>query len=267
MDTHEMDANTHANSTNAMTDTNYESFIAAKVASAPETGFEPPLPLHDSLFPHQRAIVDWAIRRGRAAIFAAFGLGKTRMQMEIARQTCAHTSGRFLIVCPLGVRGEFIRDGAAMGVPVTFIRRTADAGETGVYLTNYESVRDENPDGTRKVDPREFDGASLDEASCLRGFGGTKTFREFMALFAGDDRRDMSQRIKGESVRYRFVATATPSPNDFIELLAYAAFLDVMDVSTAKTRFFQRDSEHADELTIHPHKVREFWLPELRGAA
>jgi hypothetical protein len=260
MDTHEMDANTHANSTNAMTDTNYESFIAAKVASAPETGFEPPLPLHDSLFPHQRAIVDWAIRRGRAAIFAAFGLGKTRMQMEIARQTCAHTSGRFLIVCPLGVRGEFIRDGAAMGVPVTFIRRTADAGETGVYLTNYESVRDENPDGTRKVDPREFDGASLDEASCLRGFGGTKTFREFMALFAGDDRRDMSQRIKGESVRYRFVATATPSPNDFIELLAYAAFLDVMDVSTAKTRFFQRDSEHADELTIHPHKVREFWL-------
>jgi len=81
-----------------------------------------------------------------------------------------------------------------------------------------------------------------------------------MALFAGDDRRDMAQRIKGESVRYRFVATATPSPNEFIELLAYSAFLDVMDVSTAKTRFFERDSEHADALTIHPHKEREFWL-------
>ena len=238
----------------------YEDFIAAKVAAAPEAGFPAPLPLHDSLFLHQRAIVQWALQRGRAAIFAAFGLGKTRMQIELARQVCAHTGGRFLIVAPLGVRGEFVRDGEKMDTPVTFIRRTSEAGETGVYLTNYESVRDENADGSRKVDPRAFDGASLDEASCLRGFGGTKTFREFMALFAGDDRRNMHERVIGESVRYRFVATATPSPNDFIELLAYAAFLDVMEVSAAKTRFFQRDSEHADELTIHPHKVKEFWL-------
>ena len=232
----------------------YTTFIHAKRAEAPDAGFEPPLPLSESLFPFQRDIVAWALRKGRAAIFAAFGLGKTRMQIELARQVCAHTGGRFLIVAPLGVRGEFIRDGEAMGVTVRFIRRIEEADETGIYLTNYEPVRD------GKLDPRDFHGASLDEASCLRGFGGTKTFREFMALFAGDDRRDMAQRIKGESVRYRFVATATPSPNEFIELLAYSAFLDVMDVSTAKTRFFERDSEHADALTIHPHKEREFWL-------
>ena len=232
----------------------YTTFIHAKRAEAPDAGFEPPLPLSESLFPFQRDIVAWALRKGRAAIFAAFGLGKTRMQIELARQVCAHTGGRFLIVAPLGVRQEFIRDGEAMGVTVRFIRRIEEADETGIYLTNYEPVRD------GKLDPRDFHGASLDEASCLRGFGGTKTFREFMALFAGDDRRDMAQRIKGESVRYRFVATATPSPNEFIELLAYSAFLDVMDVSTAKTRFFERDSEHADALTIHPHKEREFWL-------
>lgn len=110
-----------------------------------------------------------------------------------------------------------------------------------------------------KLDPRHFNVASLDEASILRGFGGTKTFREFMALFAGD-RKTMDARILGECVTYRFVATATPSPNDFIELLAYAAFLGVMDVGQAKTRFFKRDSTKADVLTLHPHKEREFWL-------
>ncbi|KAB2860394.1 MAG: site-specific DNA-methyltransferase, partial [Bauldia sp.] len=94
--------------------------------------------------------------------------------------------------------------------------------------------------------PMLFSAASLDEASCLRGFGGTKTFREFMRRFDG--------------MRYKFVATATPSPNEYIELLAYSAFLEVMDVGQAKTRFFRRNSEKADQLTIHPHKEHEFWL-------
>src|ERR1035441_268732 len=79
-----------------------------------------------------------------------------------------------------------------------------------------------------------------------RSFGGTKTYREFMRLFS--------------TVPYRFVATATPDPNEYIELLAYAAYLDIMDVSQAKTRFFKRDSVHADRLTIHQHKEKEFWL-------
>lgn len=122
-----------------------------------------------------------------------------------------------------------------------------------VYLTNYETVRD------GKLDPRAFTVASLDEASCLRGFGGTKTFREFMGMFAGDY-KGMNERILSDGVKYRYVATATPSPNEYIELLAYSAFLGVMDVGGAKTRFFKRNSEKADQLTIHPHKVKEFWL-------
>ena len=232
---------------------NYEEFIAAKKVAPVDAGFEPG-PVSERLFEFQRDIVRWAIRKGRAAIFAAFGLGKSRMQLEIGRQVCAHTGGRFLIVAPLGVRGEFKRDAEAMGLSIAFVRRIEECEKTGLYITNYETVRD------GKLDPRDFDGASLDEASCLRGFGGTKTFREFMALFAGDDRRNMHERVQGHSVRYRFVATATPSPNDLIELLAYSAFLDVLDVSQAKTRFFKRDSTKADNLTLHAHKEREFWL-------
>lgn len=221
----------------------YRAFLEAKATLAPHDGFDvDPAELSPILKPHQAAIVRWAVRGGRRAIFASFGLGKTLMQIETLRLIQLKAGGRGLIVLPLGVRQEFTRDAAMLGVPLSFIRRLEEADDPeGLYLTNYETIRD------GKLDPTHFTVTSLDEASCLRGFGGTKTFREFMRHFEG-------------SGRYRFVATATPDPNEFIELLAYAAFLDVMDVGQAKTRFFKRDSEHADRLTIHPHKEREFWL-------
>lgn len=235
----------------------YAAFLAAKAALASGAGLE----VHERdvnplLKPHQRDIVVWAVRGGRRAIFAAFGLGKTLMQLEIVRLILAREGGRGLIVLPLGVRQEFSRDAAMLGLRVHFIRSIDEADEIeaqseafpterpglkGIYLTNYESVRD------GKLDPRGFTVVTLDEAAVLRGFGGTKTFREFMRLYEG-------------TASYRFVATATPSPNDYIELLAYAAFLDVMDVGQAKTRFFKRDSTKADALMLHPHKAREFWL-------
>ncbi|ATC34150.1 DNA methylase N-4 [Caulobacter vibrioides] len=220
----------------------YDAFLAAKVPPAPRCGFEiGDEVINPLLKPHQRAIVRWAVWRGRAAIFAAFGLGKSVMQLEIARIMRDLVGGRALIVMPLGVRQEFRKDAAMLGIDVTFIRRIEEATDPrGIYLTNYETVRD------GKLDPNHFSVACLDEASCLRGFGGSKTFREFMRLF--------------DRVAYRFVGTATPSPNDHIELLAYSAFLDVMDVGQAKTRFFKRDSENADNLTLHPHKEQEFWL-------
>jgi DNA modification methylase len=205
------------------------------------------------LKPHQRDIVQWMVGMGRAACFAAFGLGKSIIQLEAVRIARAKAGGLALIVIPLGVRQEFIRDAAMLDIRIKFIRRIEETDGAGIYLTNYETVRD------GKLDPRKFTVASLDEASVLRGFGGTKTFREFMAIFAGD-RKTMDARTLGESVPYRFVATATPSPNEFIELLAYAAFLGVMDVGQAKTRFFKRDSTKADVLTLHAHKEREFWL-------
>lgn len=232
----------------------YHDFLKAKVKLAEQFGFDvADTDVNPILKPHQRDMVRWMVRMGRAACFAAFGLGKSVIQLEAVRLTLDRVGGMGLIVIPLGVRQEFIRDAGMLGITVKFIRRIDEATGADIYLTNYETVRD------GKLDPRRFSVASLDEASVLRGFGGTKTFREFMAIFAGD-RKTMDARIAGEAVPYRFVATATPSPNEFIELLAYAAFLGVMDVGQAKTRFFKRDSTKADVLTLHPHKEREFWL-------
>jgi hypothetical protein len=232
----------------------YLEFLKRKAVVAPAAGFEvSDSEINPILKPHQRAAVRWALHGGRRAIFAAFGLGKSVMQLEVLRLVLSRTGGRALVVAPLGVRQEFRRDAAMLGMELRFIRRIEEADETGLYITNYETVRD------GKLDPREFVASSLDEASCLRGFGGTKTFREFMRLFAGDE-KTMHQRVRTDGVRYRFVATATPSPNDYIELLAYSAYLGIMEVSAAKTRFFKRNSEKADHLTIHPHKEEEFWL-------
>ncbi|MCF1453426.1 DNA methyltransferase [Agrobacterium vitis] len=246
---------------------NYVDFLKNKVQMAPQGGFDVSLDeINPILLPHQKAMVVWGCRGGRRALFAKFGLGKSVIQIEILRIITARFGGRGLIVTPLGVRQEFRRDAHMLAtgnhpritdaqraelrawqagrpdrIPTfEFIRSIDDAAATGLYMTNYETVRD------GKLDPHLFDAVSLDEASCLRGFGGSKTFREFMRLFDG--------------VRFKFVATATPSPNQFIELLAYSAFLEIMDVGQAKTRFFKRNSEKADSLTIHPHKQREFWL-------
>jgi hypothetical protein len=165
------------------------------------------------------------------------------------RLVLARVAGPGLIVCPLGVRQEFMDEARALGMALHFVRTTAEMDEVlsdpanrpgALFLTNYESVRE------GKIDVTRLAAVSLDEAAILRGFGGTKTFREFMRRF--------------EHTPYRFVATATPSPNEYIELLSYAAFLGIMDVGEAKTRFFKRNSEQADQLTIHPHKVEEFWL-------
>ncbi len=227
----------------------YLDFVRSKIITLPPVG----LPveandIHPWLKPHCRDIVAWAIKGGRRAIFANFGLHKTIMQIELMRLVRVQAGGLQLIVAPLNVilEGTFAEDARQIGVETMFVRTTAeivaarDRGFVGQFLTNYESVRES------KIDLTLFNAASLDEADCLRAFGGSKTFREFMRLFDG--------------MRYKFVATATPSPNEYVELLAYAAFLEVMDVGQAKTRFFKRNSEEADDLTIHPHKVEEFWL-------
>ncbi len=231
----------------------YERFLRAKVAVAPRVGQSVAAgAVSGVLKDHQAAAVRWMLDGGRRACFAAFGLGKSVIQLEAVRLAKQAAGGRGLIILPLGVRQEFVRDAAMLGVPVQFVRRIEDARSAEpIYLTNYETVRD------GKLDPREFAAVSLDEAAVLRGFGGTKTFRQFMATIAGDDR---AAGVRTDGIPYRFVATATPSPNEYIELLAYAAFLGVMDVGQAKTRFFKRNSEKADQLTLHPHKEREFWL-------
>lgn len=234
----------------------YESFLRSKVKLADSAGFAiNPAEVNPLLKPHQVAIVVWMVAGGRRGCFGAFGIGKSVIQLETVRITRARAGGMGLIVIPLGVRQEFMRDAAMLGITIKFVRRIEECDDpAGLYLTNYETVRDS------KLDPCLFTVVSLDEAACLRGFGGSKTFREFMATLAGDDRRTPGSRTRSAGVRYRFVATATPSPNEYVELLAYSAFLGIMDIGQAKTRFFRRNSEKADALTIHPHKTREFWM-------
>lgn len=231
----------------------YAAFLRAKVPTAAAQGTDVPLDaISPVLKPHQRAAVRWMVMGARRACFMSFGLGKTVIQLEACRIARDLVGGFALIVIPLGVRQEFVRDAAMLGITVRFIRRWEEADDPSVvYLTNYETVRD------GKLDPRHFSVTSLDEAAVLRGFGGTKTFREFMRLFADDDG---GTGQTGGGIPYRFVATATPSPNEYLELLAYAAYLGVADVGNMKTRFFKRDSEKADNLTLRPNQEEQFWL-------
>lgn len=220
----------------------YIEFLKRKIPRAEVSGFEPISPCHPSLFPHQVDICQWAIRGGRRAIFAQFGLGKTRMHIQIGIWVTEATLKKYLIVAPLGVRQEFtLSDGPAMGVKIKYVRTTAEAleAEESILITNYERVRDGD------IDVSIFAGAGLDESSVLRSYG-SKTYQEFLKLF--------------KSVRYRFVFTATPSPNRYKELIHYAGFLGIMDTGDALTRFFKRDSTQANNLTLMESMEQQFWL-------
>jgi len=227
--------------------TPYERFLESKAVSAPERGFIGNLNLNPDLKPHARDIAAWMIRGGNRACFASFGLHKTSIQLQICESLLeAHPDGTALIVCPLGVRREFMKEQKARGlrmVPV-YVKTTAEYEELRaaghrLFLTNYERIRDGN------LDPNLFTICTLDEAAVLRSFG-SKTYQTFLPLF--------------DRVPFKFVATATPSPNRYKELIHYAGFLGIMDTGQALTRFFKRDSSQAGNLTIHPHKEREFWL-------
>ena len=219
----------------------YINFLRTKIKLANHAGFEiDESEINPILKDHQKAIVKWAVLGGNRAIFAAFGLGKSVMQIETLRLTIGKAGGNALVVVPLGVRQEFRRDGEMLGVKFKFIRRAEEMEEgCQFYLTNYESIRD------GKLDPNIFAAVSLDEASVLRSYG-SKTYQEFLTLFS--------------KVKYKFVATATPSPNRYKELIHYAGFLGIMDTGQALTRFFQRDSTQANNLTLYPHKEKEFWF-------
>lgn len=221
----------------------YKRFLEAKVVAAKSYGTkELKSPINDKLLPHQRDIVEWAIDGGRRAIFASFGLGKTMMQLEIAKHVMEITSKPFLICMPLGVVGEF-KDDLEFIYPEKKIQYITDTdqftySDKTIYCTNYERIRKGD------VKAGFFGGVSFDEASILRNLQ-TETTNYVLEHFS--------------SINYRFVATATPTPNDYIEILNYADYLGVIDRGHALTRFFQRDSTKAGHLTLYDNKKEEFW--------
>ena len=222
----------------------YKEFLTSKIEIAKDSGFEiSDSEINPALKPHQRDAVRWALKGGRRALFESFGLGKTVQELEFCHQVVRRLGGKALIVCPLGVRQEFIRDAAEiLGYEAPVYVRTMEEGrdtEGKILLTNYERVRDGD------IRPEFFMATALDEASVLRSFG-SKTYQTFLEKFRG--------------VPYKLVATATPSPNRYKELIHYAGYLEVMDTGQALTRFFQRDSTKANNLTLYPNMEDEFWL-------
>ena len=222
----------------------YREFLESKIDLATDSGFMVDhSKINPALKPHQADAVAWALKGGRRALFEAFGLGKTVQEIEFCHLAAEHTDGRALIVLPLGVKQEFTRDAVELlGYEKPEYCRTMDevkACDSQIVLTNYERVRDGD------IDPSYFVATSLDEASVLRSFG-SKTYQTFLDKF--------------KNVPYKLVATATPSPNRYKELIHYAGYLEVMDTGQALTRFFQRDSTKANNLTLYPNMEDEFWL-------
>lgn len=222
----------------------YKEFLQSKVELATDSGFVvEPEQINKALKPHQKDAVAWALKGGRRALFESFGLGKTVQELEFCHFAAEHGNGRALIVLPLGVKQEFTRDAVeVLGYEKPEYCRTMEevrGSASQIVLTNYERVRDGD------IRPEYFTATSLDEASVLRSFG-SKTYQTFLDKF--------------KNVPYKLVATATPSPNRYKELIHYAGYLEVMDTGQALTRFFQRDSTKANNLTLYPNMEDEFWL-------
>lgn len=224
----------------------YEEFLRRKAEVSHEAGFRIGNDsMHPSLFGHQRDAIRWAARRGRALVAASFGMGKTRIQIELLRQAQRYTGRPVLEICPLGVRHQFtVEDGPPMGVRFVYVRNDEEALEckSPFLITNYERARDGHITG----DTLAMLGAvSLDEGAIL-GNLGTKTQDQFNIMLA--------------DIPYRWVATATPAPNDYRQMIYFADFLDVMDAGQALTRFFGRNPDKAGDLQLMPHMEKDFWL-------
>ncbi len=222
----------------------YMDFLKSKIDIAPSTGFHVELSeINPKLKPHQQIATQWALEGGCRALFESFGLGKTAQELEYSRLASEHTGGQSLITLPLGVKQEFYRDAVELLhiEPPEYVRTMEEVqrSKSPLLMTNYERIRDGD------IRPSYFKATCLDEASVLRSFG-SKTYQTFLKLF--------------KNVPFKLVATATPSPNKYKELIHYAGFLGIMDTGQALTRWFQRDSTKANNLTIYPHKEQEFWF-------
>ena len=222
----------------------YIEFLRSKIKVAPDTGIEFGRDdVHPILKPHEGDSVLWMVKGGKRALFSSFGLGKTVTQLEAVRLILSREEGKALIVAPLGVVHVFQDDAERLldGLKLKYCKTQAEAeeAEERIIITNYERVRDGD------IRPDYFTVTTLDEASVLRSYG-SKTYQEFLEKF--------------RQVKYKFVATATPSPNKYKELIHYAGFLGIMDTGQALTRFFHRDSTQANNLTLYPHKEKEFWF-------
>lgn len=212
----------------------YENFIETKALADMPSGFECGV-LNDQLFPFQRAIVKWALRRGRAAIFADTGLGKTAMQCEWARRVYDHTGKNVLILAPLCVAHQTVKEAAKFGITVHYCREQSQVLD-GITITNYEMMD--------AFDFKSFAGLVLDESSIIK-HQDSKTRGRVI---------DLSREIP-----YRLACTATPAPNDYMELGNHAEFLGVMTAVEMLAMFFIHDGGDTSQWRLKGHGKGRFW--------
>lgn len=212
----------------------YADFIKSKALAQIPTGFEP-RGIGSHLFDFQAAIVEWACKRGRAAIFADTGLGKTAMQAEWARQVAAQTGGRVLILAPLCVAQQTVEEEAKFGTKIKYCRKESQTSGD-IIITNYEMVE--------HFDVADYAGIVLDESSILKSHD-SKTRARIISMF--------------DKTPYRLSCTATPSPNDHMELGNQAEFLGVMTAVEMLAMFFVHDGGDTGQWRLKGHGKQRFW--------
>ena len=213
----------------------YASFLRSKQLVSEPVGFSATEIPCGQLFDFQADIVRWALRRGRAAIFAGTGLGKTAMQLTWAQAVHAHDGGNVLVLAPLAVAKQSEREATKFGLEAAYCQRQADA-RRGITITNYERLE--------AFDPSAFAGIVLDESSILKAFDG-KTRTAIIGSFA--------------STPYRLACTATPAPNDFMELGNHAEFLGIMSRTEMLATFFVHDGGETQTWRLKGHAEESFW--------
>ncbi len=214
---------------------NYEDFVAKKRRSEVATGHKPG-DLNEYLFDFQHAIVSWAVRRGRAAIFADTGLGKTLMQLSWADEVATHTGGIVLILAPLAVSEQTIEQGETFGIEVKRVPHGQTPDQPGVWITNYERMD--------SICFEDLHGIVLDESSILKAHDG-KTRQRIIDAAQG--------------IQYRLSCTATPSPNDFDELGNQCEFLGVMSRTEMLATYFVNDTGDTGTWRLKGWGQSRFW--------
>lgn len=213
----------------------YAAFLASKKPRPIATGLTDVPRLHPDLFDFQAACVDFCLRQGRAGLYLDTGLGKTRCQLDFLDKALRTGNGRALLLTPLAVARQIEREAHVAGYEARVIREQADAGP-GINICNYDRLD--------KLEPDAFGAVSLDEASILKAFTG-KTTRALINAFAG--------------LRFKLAATATPAPNDHMELGQQAEFLSVMPSNEMLMRWFISDQTQMGRYRLKGHAEADFW--------
>ena len=219
-----------------MTTDAYRSFLASKEISNAPCGFaidRATLPV--GMYPYQSDITEWACKRGKSALFGMTGTGKTLMQCAFADQVRSHTSGDVLVVAPLAVAKQTVMEAAKFGIHVGYVRH-ADEVKSGISITNYEMLD--------KFESIQWAGIVPDESSILKNFSG-KT-RNYIIDYA-------------KYIPFNLPCTATPSPNDFMEIGNHAEFLGVMSYTEMLATFFVHDGGETSKWRLKGHAEESFW--------